>query len=328
MRIINYISSMTTGLVLLALIGIASAIGSSILPDTFFKTIPFWLLLLLLFINMAFCTFNRFKFFLNRSAQISRNRRLLVRYLGFFTLHVGIVFILIGASLYSYLGQNGQLNILEGDTIDLHKVIHTNKPIFLKLESFTVEFNDDGSPSQYYSVLEVSEPGKSAVTEVISVNYPLKYEGIKAYQSSYGYLTNVQIIDGAREKKFLAKDGDFLQFDSTKRAVKVFKYIPHFDEKSGMQSKSMEPVNPRVVYSVYEGTELLGVGAAPFEDKIKIDEDVFISFDKVQPYSVLIVKSDPGLPLVTAGGLLLMLGVCLILLGPKNKGNEKDPSVL
>ena len=37
MRFYNFISSMTISLVLLALIGITSAIGSSLWPDTFFR---------------------------------------------------------------------------------------------------------------------------------------------------------------------------------------------------------------------------------------------------------------------------------------------------
>lgn len=320
MRLYNFISSMTTGLVLLALIGIASAIGSSLWPENFFQTIPFRLLLLCLFVNMTLCTINSLNRFLKRRVQISKNWHLLLRSIGLLMLHAGIVFILIGASLYSYLGHTALLSIMEGDTVNINKVIPTDKPFSLQLNKFTIEFNDDGSPSQYYSDLEVSEPGKAAIKQTISVNYPLSYQGIKAYQNSYGYLVDVLIEDGdAEQKTTLAKDGDFVQFTATKRTVKIFKYIPHFDSGLGLESKSVEPVNPRVVYSVYNGTELLGVGAAPFDERINIDENVFVSFQKVRPFTVLTLKSDPGLPLVTAGGLLLMLGVCVVLFGPSRK---------
>lgn len=327
MRIIDYISSMTTGLILLALIGAASAVGSSILPDTFFQLLPFRFLLLLLFINMAFCTFGRLKNFTFRNRRGGVNWKVFTRNSSLVMLHVGIILILIGASFYSYLGQSAQLSILEGDTADLRKVINTDKPISLKLESFTIQYNDDGSPSQYYSVLQVIEAERPPFRKTISVNYPLKYEGIKAYQSSYGYLTQVQVDDGAAKKSSLAKDGDSIQFAATSRIVKIFKYIPYFDESQGLESSSDQPLNPRVIYSVYEGTELLGVGAAPFDEKIRIDENAFISFGGVKPFSVLLIKSDPGLPLAAAGGLLLMLGVCLSLLGPRRKGNKK-PSVI
>ena len=60
-KIYNFISSMKTGLFLLLLIGLASAIGSSLLPSTFFQTPLFELLLLLLLVNMILCTINRIK---------------------------------------------------------------------------------------------------------------------------------------------------------------------------------------------------------------------------------------------------------------------------
>lgn len=314
---------MTAGLVLLALIGIASAVGSSLWPDVFFKTFPFRVLLLLLFINMALCTINTLKTFLQHKVQISKNWRLLLRSTGVVMLHAGVVFILIGASLYSFLGHNVQLKILEGDTAEINQVIPTNKAFSIKLNKFTIEFNEDGSPSQYYSELEVSEAGKTALKKTISVNYPLSYKGIKAYQISYGYLTEVLIRDGdAAEKTVLAEDGDFIQFTATERAVKVFKYIPNFDPELGLETKSVEPVNPRVVYSVYNGTELLGVGAAPFGKPINIDENVTIEFQNARPYTVLFLKTDPGLPLVTSGGLLLMLGICIVLFGPSVRKKE------
>jgi cytochrome c biogenesis protein len=326
MRIINIFSSMNTGLVLLALIGITSAIGSSLLPESFFKTVPFRLLLLLLLINMILCTFQRGKMFIKHKVQINRSWGILIRNISLLMLHTGIVLILIGASLYSYLGHNAQLSILEGDTVEIDRVIHTAQPFSLKLVTFIIDFYEDGSPSQYYSELEIKEKGKPTFQETISVNNPLNYAGIKAYQSSYGYLTDVLIDDISQSKRVQAKDGDIIQFIGTDRTVKVFRYIPHFDEKHGLESRSQEALNPRVVYSVYQHQNLLGVGAASLGEQIEIDEGVFITFNRVRSYSVLTVKSDPGLPLVTVGGLLLMLGVCLGLLGTR-RGNGKEMPV-
>lgn len=317
MRFFKFVSSMTTGLVLLALIGIASAVGSSLWPENFFQAWSFRLLLLFLFINMALCTINTSTRFFRHWAKISQNWKILFRSTGLLMLHAGIVLILIGAGLYSYLGHSVHVSILQGDTVEINKVLPVDNRFSLKLQSFSIDFNADGSPSQYYSELEVLEAEKTAFTKTVSVNHPLVYKGVKAYQNSYGYLTAVVVRDGnAAQKTVLAQDGDFIQFVDTTRTVKVFKYIPHFDPELGLETRSMEPVNPRVVYSVYAGTELLGVGAAPFGEPISIDENVIVEFKQVRPYTVLTVKTDPGLPLVTTGGLLLMLGVCMVLFGP------------
>jgi cytochrome c biogenesis protein len=311
---------MSAGLILLALIGIASAIGSSLWPDVFFQTAAFRLLLLLLFINMALCTANRLNSFLKQRGIITKNRYIWLRNTGHILLHLGIVLIIIGAVVYSYLGYTTQLSILEGHTVDIQNVIPTEKPFKLKLTDFSIAFHDDGSPSQYYSDLEISEPGKTVRQQTISVNHPLSYAGIKAYQNSYGYLLDTLIEDGAtQEKTKLFRDGDFIQFTATKRTVKVFKYIPNFDPAMGLESKSLKPDNPRIIYSVYDGTKLLGVGTAIMGERIIIAEDVFIRFQQARPFTVLTMKSDPGLPLVAWGGLFLMLGVSIALFTPRKR---------
>lgn len=319
----NFMSSMTTGLILLALIGAASAIGSSLWPDTFFRTLPFRLLLLLLFANMTWCTFNKLKRFRQQKKQNSKNWRLVLRNIGLLMLHGGIVLILMGAAFYSFLGHNVRLSILEGDMVNIDKVIPAEKPFSLTLREFTIEFNKDGSPAQYYSDLELLEPGKKPLKKQISVNHPLVYGGVKAYQNSYGYLTEVGIKDENNFKSTLAKDGDFIQFTATKRTLKVFRYVPNFDPEMGLETKTEEPVNPRIIYSVYNGQKLLGAGAAPLGEQIKIDEEVFIKFQQIRPYTTLVLKTDPGLPLVSTGGLFLMSGVCLVFLVPVRK-KERD----
>jgi cytochrome c biogenesis protein ResB len=88
---------MKTGLILLLLIALASALGSALLPDVFFNTVVFKGLLLLLFLNMILCTLNRlnrFKSGFNKGTQ----RGGLFRQIGIILLHAGIVFILVGGA--------------------------------------------------------------------------------------------------------------------------------------------------------------------------------------------------------------------------------------
>ncbi len=73
----------------------------------------------------------------------------------------------------------------------------------------------------------------------------------------------------------------------------------------------MRPDNPHIIFSVYEGEQMLGVGAAKLNEPVRIDEAVDLVFSGVEYYTMLQVKSGPGLPLATAGGILLLLGICL-----------------
>jgi len=315
-----FVSSMKTGLVLLGLIGLASALGSGLLPDTFFYMLPFRILLLLLFVNMGLCTLNQISRFLKRRSRTKN--RLWFRRLNLLVLHLGVVLILIGGAVNTFYGHSRQVRILQGDTIKISDIIPVKESFSLKLNNFRIEYNEDGSPSQYYSMVTVLNKQNALKDFNISVNHPLNYNGIKTYQTSFGYLINVASEDVDNKTVQLFKEGQFVEFVNTDRKVKVYKYIPNFDPKYGMNSKTLRPDNPRIIYSVYEDGELLGIGAASFGKAVQIGDGVMVRFKGVKPYSVLTIKSDPGLPLAATGGIMLMLGACLVFISPKGKKPE------
>ncbi len=107
----------------------------------------------------------------------------------------------------------------------------------------------------------------------------------------------------------------------------MFKYIQDYDPDHGMESRTLRPDNPRVVYSVYDKGKLLGIGTARLGEPVIIDEDSAVVFTVVKPYSILKAKSDPGLPLAAAGGIMLMAGVCLSLfMSPKRRLSGQNPA--
>lgn len=313
-QIYSFISSMKTGLVILLLIGLASAAGSTILPETFFKTTVFELLLLMLLLNMLLCTLRRF----SQTYRMLSKRvgsKVWFRQAGILLLHLGIVLILVGGILYTTVGQEERIHILNGETADISEALDVKHPFSIQLHEFRIDFNDDGSPSQYVSEVAIMEKGQAIKDVSISVNNPLSYRGVKAYQTSFGYLINAQYTDqSGKQKSDRVIEGDIIEPGGTNKVVKVYRYIPNFDPQYGMTSVTMRPDNPHVVYSVYEDDMLLGVGAAPLNEQVTLEENVQLLFTSVEPYTILTVKSDPGLPLVLAGGITLMLGVCLALL--------------
>ncbi|MBL4953937.1 cytochrome c biogenesis protein ResB [Neobacillus sp. YIM B02564] len=324
-EIYRIISSMKTGLCLLVLIGLVSAVGSMVFPGGFFNTFVFKLLLLLLLLNMMLCTINRVVFFKKSNFFKRKIGKGLIRQIGVLLLHSGIVLILIGGVVYSFYGQSEQIEILSGETTNLAYAMVMDKPISLKLNDFKIETNHDGTPSQYYSDLSVIEGGKTQRKQVISVNHPLKYKHIKAYQDSYGYAVRSRAVtntDNGQEQ--LLYEGESLTIPGSKRTVKIYRYFPDFDPTKGMAQNSMKQGDARVVYSVYENKKLLGVGAAKFGSKIEIDDHKYVVFDGVEPFTVLKVKSDPGLIFVLIGSLMFMLGVsmALIYMPARKKQNQ------
>lgn len=306
----RFVSSMKVGLILLGLIGLVAAIGTAISPQTFYHTPPFKLLLVLLSINMGFCTCEQIYKFVQvlRKTKTPNRNRFWSKQFSLLILHFGIVLILIGGIVNAYSGQSAPVKVLEGETIAITDVINTKEAFALKVNKFTIDFYADGSPSQYISDITIIDQDKSEEF-LVSVNHPLNYRGIKAYQQSYGYSVELINHDGENEKHMLLDEGQVIKFQNTKRLVKFFKYIPDYDARYGMQTKTLRPDNPKIIYSVYEDEHLLGIGAANIAESVQIDEDVLLNFSGLVPYTVLLIKYDPGLLWAGIGSIMLMVGV-------------------
>jgi len=320
------VSSMNTGLILLFFIGLDTAVGSMVSPAAFPKTKVFQLLLVLLLLNMTLCTLNRAQGLLPALIKGRVSHRMLPRQIGILMLHLGIVLILIGGTVNTFGGQSRQISIIRGKTVNLSEKMRLPDPVSLTLNDFKIEVNDDGSPSQYYSYVTVGTKNRQPIKRVISVNHPLVIGKVKAYQDGFEYMVKVEpIADSGRQPARLMHEGDQLKIPGTKRIVKIYRYFPDFDPKGGMDQASMKPNNPRIVYSVYEDGDLLGVGAAKFGSKIKIDDQAYVIFHGVEPVTVLKVKTDPGLKVALAGALLLMLGVIMAIFQPPFQRGRKNP---
>lgn len=308
------ISSLRTGMVLLALIAAFAALSSLLVPGDFSDTVLFKALLLFLLINLTLCTINRFKQYLKAFHRPSAGR---VRGAALIILHAGAVLILIGGTVNSFYGQAIQAEIRQGDIFDISGALNAETPLSLRLDEFQIEYYPDGSPSQYYSHVSLLEEGSPAQTAVISVNHPLKHRGIKAYQHSFGCLINVQLswLSGTQ----ILREGDVLEIPGSDKTVGIIGYIPNFSPGQETASQALRPDNPRIAYSVFSSGSLQGVGAASLMESLEAEPGVFIHFRGIKPYTVLKIKKDPGLPLAAAGGIMLSGGTCLALFLSRRK---------
>lgn len=311
-----YISSMKTGLGLLGLIILVSAAGSSLRPDTFFHSSLFKILLLFLFINMVLCTVNRVFLYTKIYPKIrEKNKVYLLYHLGILLLHAGIVIILIGGAINAYGGKSILVPITEGEKIEVSNLVQAKKTFAIRLDKFEIVYYPDGSPSQYNSYISILENDKEINRYQISVNHPLKYAGIKAYQQSFGHLIKAEIINTkGKSRTESLKEGDFILVPETDRRIKAYRYVPNFDPRYGINTKTLRPDNPRIIYSVYEKDKMLGVGVASFGEKVQVSKNYYVVFKEVQPFTVLKIKSDPGLPFAMMGALLLILGIIVVFL--------------
>jgi cytochrome c biogenesis protein len=111
--------------------------------------------------------------------------------LGTYLIHFSLILFILGFVVGHYWGfQNNSFVVAEGQIKD----VGFETGLSLKLETFRYESYEDGSPKNYTSQVVLIQDQKMIETAKIEVNHPLKYQGVRFYQSFYGPAVNLQIL--------------------------------------------------------------------------------------------------------------------------------------
>ncbi|MDZ7582974.1 MAG: cytochrome c biogenesis protein ResB [Deltaproteobacteria bacterium] len=230
--------------------------------------------------------------------------------------HLSIVILLAGAMIGSLFGFDGYVNIAEGERVD--RVRLRNSGTFVSLgfeilcEDFNVSFYDTGAPKEYRSRLQIIEEGRTVAQKDIIVNDPLRYKGINLFQSSYGSLPAKELT-----LSFSPKNGG----EAVLRTVAVGQKVDipgselrfHLKEvKSNFSLRNMDA--GETALGVLEGpdgrtTEVVLPMRFPTYDKMREGQWIVTVEDHDHAYYTgLQVTRDPGVSMVYAGFVLLIVG--------------------
>jgi cytochrome c biogenesis protein len=231
--------------------------------------------------------------------------------------HLSILIILIGGIIGSLYGFKGQVNILEGDTVDQiflrTKDGEIPKPIdfSVRCDDFNITYYNlpgrkEKHVKEYTSVITILEKGKEVLKKTVQVNHPLHYKGLAFYQSNYGAIHDVTLgiqWKGKKEKtSFIVLEGNTDPVPNTNDSIRVLKYeheVHNFGE--GVQVVLFKPnQEPRPFWLLK---------AFPKLDEQRKDEFVltFEGFTEKE-YTGLSVTKDPGVWVVWIGCGLMIFG--------------------
>jgi cytochrome c biogenesis protein len=111
---------------------------------------------------------------------------------GVYAVHLSVVLLLIGGLIGSIFGFDGFVIIPEGDTVQQITLRTGGQklplPFAIRCDDFEVSFYETGAPREFRSSLTLLENGQPVAQKDIIVNDPLRYRGISIFQSSYGTL--------------------------------------------------------------------------------------------------------------------------------------------
>lgn len=236
---------------------------------------------------------------------------------GVLVAHVGFVIIAAGTSIYWALGYSGQFAVLSGGTATIPQTGAT-----VALERFAYRIDPVATksgivfqPIDYVSNARVT--GKDGVPReaVIRVNAPYDVDGVKLYQSTYGFgITFALTKDGRPADGPPAvplKEGEGFTLPGTARAIQYRQFVGTIDRRTGTPAADPRPNDPGVVIAVFEGDRPLGSALIPLGTPLDLGAGYALVARRFTLYSGFQYRYDPGIPLVLVGALVLLTGLCI-----------------
>jgi len=220
--------------------------------------------------------------------------------------HAGLVVLMVGASWGSLAGQRLERFLAPGNVLELMNS-RGQSQVSVTLEEFGIARDPAGRPEQFHSRLrllpggEETPRGEAEVRE-ISVNHPLRYQGMTVYQADWA-LAALQVQLGRSPVLELPLQS-FPQLGEQVWGI-VLPTRP--DGSNPVLLALSSEQGPVTAYSA-EAEELGSL--IPGGEAVEI-EGIPLRIAGVVPASGLLLKRDPGVPLVYAGFAIALAGGAL-----------------
>ena len=236
-------------------------------------------------------------------------RRGLLGRVGPLLVHAGLVVLMLGAAWGALGGQRQEQFLAPGRSLELLDS-RGHSQLTLALDAFAVQRDPAGRPEQFSSQLRILEGDGSAdsallKTASISVNHPLRFRGITLYQADWALAAiNVQL---GRSPVLQLPLQAFPQLGEQVWGL-VLPTRPDGSEPVLLSLSSEQ--GPVDMY----GADGQLLAQLPVGGEAGSVRDLPVRVAGVLPASGILLKRDPGVPLVYAGFAIALLGSGLSLI--------------
>jgi cytochrome c biogenesis protein len=236
---------------------------------------------------------------------------------GVLVAHVGFVIIATGTTVYWATGFSGQFTVLSGSTATIPQ---TGATVALEQFGYRIDPIATKSGIVYQPIDYVSRAvvtGKDGVPHqaVIRVNQPYDVDGVKVYQATYGFgITFALTKDGrpaAGPPDAPLKEGEAFDIPGTARTIQYRSFVGTIDRRTGAAGLDPRPNDPGVLLEAFDGDRALGSVLAPLGQPLDLGAGYALTPQKYTLYSGFQYRYDPGILLVLAGAMVLLLGLCI-----------------
>ena len=213
---------------------------------------------------------------------------------------------MIGATYGSLNGKTIEKFLAPGRSIDL---VNNNKEsgLIIELENFKIERDPQGRAEQYRSIVNITEPNGENQSKEISVNYPLRYKGLTLYQADWS-IAAITIEIGNSPKLQIPVNSITELGDQVWGTV-----IP--TTKDGKEPILLTVNSETGPVKIYDEDGIF-ITNLNINNKAKVKNN-FIKIVNIIPSSGLLLKYDPGVPLVYTSFAIIIVGGSLSIISTK-----------
>ncbi|MDP4706733.1 MAG: cytochrome c biogenesis protein ResB, partial [Cyanobium sp. MAG_237] len=225
--------------------------------------------------------------------------------------HAGMVVLMLGAAWGALGGQRAEQYLAPGRSLELMDSRGSSQ-LTLALDHFSIQRDPAGRPEQFTSQLRILEgdgSGGSLLKQAeISVNHPLRFQGVTLYQADWA-LATISLQLGKSPLLELPLQS-FPQLGEQIWGI-VLPTRPDGSEPVLLSLGSEQ--GPVEIYGA-DGISLARL--APGGPAVEV-KGLPIRVESVLPASGILLKRDPGVPLVYAGFAIALAGGGLSLLATR-----------
>jgi cytochrome c biogenesis protein len=237
--------------------------------------------------------------------------------------HAGLVVLMVGAAWGALAGQRLERFLAPGRELELVSSRGTTQ-LTVALDAFRIERDPAGRPEQFRSSLRLlAPPGPSqnstppALQAEISVNHPLRHKGITLYQADWGLAAvNLQL---GRSPVLQVPLETLPQLGDQVWGV----VLPTRPDGSSVVLLTLSSEQGPVQVFAPDGERLAQL--VPGGEAVEV-AGLPMRIDSVLPASGILLKRDPGVPLVYGGFAIALLGGGLSLLATRQLWAISDPA--
>ena len=249
--------------------------------------------------------------------------------LGTFPFHLALILVLVGGIVGAEFGfRELAFTVAEGSTRDVGR----GTGLRLELKRFVDTYTQFGAPIEYRSDVVLYDGRREVRRGSITVNRPLIYDGVAFYQASYGQAAAIQITDGVGNVVF----EETVPFDYVSttnpdapaaiaalpaQGVRWELIFPNLklDAKPEIGSIKLRSGELYAQARDLRSNRVLGEGAVIGQGDSARLAGLDVRFVRERRFTLLQVANNPGIPLLFAAAVLLVIGLAVTFYFPHRR---------